>query len=45
MSQDWCKPVQDIAQEVGLSRRTVTRRLELMRNLNALKMTIGWNPY
>jgi DNA-binding Lrp family transcriptional regulator len=45
MSKDCRRPVQDIAQEVGVSARTVTRRLERMRNINALEMTIGWNPY
>lgn len=45
LSKDCRKPHREVAQEVGASSKTVSRRLDRMLKLNALDITIGWNPY
>lgn len=45
LSLDCRKSTHDVAAEVGVSARTVTRRLDSMLERGMLELTIGWNPY
>jgi DNA-binding Lrp family transcriptional regulator len=45
LSTDCRKSAQDVAAEVGVSPRTVTRRLDSMLDRGMLELTLGWNPY